>query len=80
MDAFKEIWKGKYILLWTDGSPVGLDEHSGGYPFKVLFDPSSVRYFPNRKKAEEYRDKFPECGFSLHEISYISMFAEKYSS
>lgn len=42
----------KYVIIW-DGLPVGVDQNSGGYPFKTK-DANLVRYWGDLVEAEKY--------------------------
>jgi hypothetical protein len=49
-----------FVVLW-DERPVGVDQHSGGYPYKTNIA-SEVRYFREREEAQKYVDTLQRSG------------------
>lgn len=47
-----KLFEGKFIVLW-DNEPLGVDDASGGYPYKTSY-PGGIHWFPTRLAAEEY--------------------------
>ena len=66
----KDLFIGKYIIVYPDNSPVGLDLPSGGYPYKASH-PATIKYWNTYGEAQKYISHFPKENFS---IVYISSF------
>jgi hypothetical protein len=60
-----------FILLWNN-KPVGIDQNSGGYPYKTDY-PGSVKYWETREKAQHYADMFIEERMIVKEIQFRIM-------
>jgi hypothetical protein len=59
----------KFVILW-DNRPVGVDQGSGGYPYKTEI-PCQIRYWDTRKEADDYRKIFehsPSYGFHIPRV------------
>lgn len=67
-----DLFRYKWILRYPDGSFVGLDEDSGGYPYKARF-PTQVQFWGSQDDAERYRSHFPRDNFSLHEVMSLTI-------
>lgn len=73
------MFPNKFIIEWN-GKAVGIDQNSGGYPYKTD-DPFSTHWFPTRQAAQDYINKFinsPSYGFhipyvKIHEIQFRIM-------
>lgn len=55
----KELFSGYFVILW-DGVPLGLDDASGGYPWKPSY-PAGVKYWTSSASAHEYIRTFQKC-------------------
>ena len=60
----------KYVIIW-DGLPVGVDQSSGGYPFKTK-DANLVRYWRDLVEAEKYISIFSSYNYNweIKEIQF----------
>jgi len=60
-----------YVLVYTTGEFVGIDNNSGGYPFKTK-DWRSARLWRTIAEAKEYRKMFSDTythgGWKIKEI------------
>ena len=52
----------RFVVFWNN-QPVGLDQNSGGYPYKTD-DPNLIQYFPTRADANYYVDVITSHGTS----------------
>lgn len=59
-----------FVLKYPDGSMVGVDPGSGGYPF-AAFSPATIRFW-RRDEAEKYLKIFNKEGLTLHKIVEFS--------
>lgn len=59
-----------YVLLYPKHSGyVGVDEKSGGYPYRAT-EPGFIKYWRKKADALEYKEKFPKHEFELGELSF----------
>lgn len=61
----------RWVILWNN-QPVGLDNDSGGYPFKTD-NPNQIKYWATRGEAERYSDMFINHRFQIIEIQFRIM-------
>jgi hypothetical protein len=65
-------FNGQWVLKYPDGTFVGVDVQSGGYPHRA-HHPHNIHYFNDQDLAEDYRGHFPEEKFSLHEAMSLTV-------
>ena len=53
-----------FVIFWND-RPVGLDNHSGGYPFKTEF-PFQINYWASKEAAQKYIDTMQRADSEGH--------------
>ena len=59
-----------WVMKYPDGSFVGIDDSSGGYPYKTSY-PSGIKWWTNTKEAERYIQMFPDKGFKLYRVVHL---------
>lgn len=65
----------RFFLKYTgeDELYVGLDAHSGGYPFATSFV-SEIHFFPSAEEAKKYSAHWPGK-FTIHELLSLNSVA-----
>ena len=66
--VFHRFW----VLKYPDGSYVGLDDASGGYPWKPgNLSPSLWKFWSTVEEAQKYSNCFPKENFKVTRLDII---------
>lgn len=69
---YKDVWQGKFILLWPEGDPVGVDALSIYRPIH----PVNVIYFESKEDAERFSQDYVEEQLSVHKVERLQILEE----
>lgn len=69
--TLNDLLSGKYYLTYPDGSYVGLDKSSGGYPYSTL-QFYNIKFWNDLKEVNNYRRMFPRENFTLNQVVSVT--------
>jgi hypothetical protein len=78
MPTCDDLFRGRYVLIYPDGSPLGLDQE--GIPRKATH-PQHVTFFLLKSRAERIRDDFIDIAArpTMHRVEGLRILQERFS-